>query len=515
MLPVRLAGILLHPTSLPSRGGTGDLGPEAYAFVDFLARARLGFWQVLPLSPPGLGNSPYSAISAFAANPLLISLERLADHGWIDKRLLAGLPGPSTSIDFDEVKATKLPLLQQAAQNFLERGNGDRERFETFKRENAWWLEDFVLFDVMRQVHDGDTWSSWPRELARREPQGLHKFGVEYQRELEVERVIQFAFFEQWQALRAYCEKRSVKIMGDVAIFVNYDSADVWRNPELFYLDKNMQPTVVAGVPPDAFSETGQRWGNPLYRWEACKASGYDWWVKRMSWALKTCDLVRLDHFRGFESYWEIPAAEPTAVHGRWVPGPADDLFETLRAQLGDLPFIAEDLGMITEEVHALRERLGVPGMKVMQFGFGDAGSHIYLPQNFEPNCVVYTGTHDNDTTAGWWENSATEEEKQHAAAYLGQPQDGMHWAFIRAAFSSVAKLTIVPLQDFLGLGSEARMNTPSRSDGNWRWRFPSGALTAELAEKLAELSDVSDRAPQALPADQQRDREVREEFVA
>ncbi len=515
MLSARTAGILLHPTSLPSRGGTGDLGPEAYAFADFLSRSRLGLWQVLPLSPPGLGNSPYSAISAFAANPLLISLERLAERGWIGKDTLKKQPTAHARIDFDEVKAFKLPLLKTASQNFLERGNGDRERFERFKRDNAWWLEDFVLFDVMRQVHAGATWSSWPRELARREPAGLHQFGVEYQRELEVERAIQFAFFEQWRALRLYCAQRSIRIVGDVAIFVNYDSADVWRNPDLFYLDENLQPTVVAGVPPDAFSETGQRWGNPLYRWDACKATGYDWWVRRMSWALQMCDIVRLDHFRGFESYWEIPAEEPTAVHGRWVKGPADDLFEVLRARLGDLPFIAEDLGLITPEVNALRERLDVPGMKVLQFGFGDPGARIYLPQNFEPNCVVYTGTHDNDTTAGWWKNSASKEEKQLAAIYLGEPKDGMHWAFIRAAFASVARQAIVPLQDVLGLGSDARMNTPSLSDGNWGWRFPAGALTADLTEKLAALSTVCDRAPQNLSADQQSDREVREEFVA
>ncbi|HKD80632.1 MAG TPA: 4-alpha-glucanotransferase [Candidatus Angelobacter sp.] len=515
MLPVRSAGILLHPTSLPSRGGTGDLGPEAYAFADFLARSRMGLWQVLPLSPPGLGNSPYSATSAFAGNPLLISLERLAEHGWLEERLLKSLPDSSGRIDFDHVKASKLPLLHQAAQTFLERGNCDRERFEAFKRENSWWLEDFVLFDVMRRLHGGNTWSSWPKELAKREPDGLRKFGLEYQRELEVERAVQFAFFEQWKALRSYCEKHGIKIVGDVAIFVNYDSADVWRNPELFHLDENMQPTVVAGVPPDAFSETGQRWGNPLYRWETCKAHGYDWWVKRMSWALKSCDIVRLDHFRGFESYWEIPAAEPTAVHGRWVKGPADDLFEVLRARLGDLPFIAEDLGLITEEVNAFRKRLGVPGMKVLQFGFGDPGAHIYLPQNFEPNCVVYTGTHDNDTTAGWWEKSATREEKQHAAAYMGQPEDGMHWAFIRGAFCSVARLAIVPVQDVLGLGSEARMNTPSLRDGNWGWRLPAGLLTSELEHKLSALCQVSDRAPQPLPADEQRDREMSEEFVA
>lgn len=515
MLSARSAGILLHPTSLPSRGGTGDLGPEAYAFADFLHRSRMGIWQVLPLSPPGLGNSPYSAISAFAANPMLVSLERLADYGWIDNGKLRKMPPANARIDFDEVKASKLPLLHQAAQNFLDRADGDRDRFEAFKREHAWWLEDFVLFDVMRQVHAGDTWSSWPRELARREPEGLHKFGLEYQRELEVERAIQFAFTEQWRALHQYCAQRGIRIVGDVAIFVNYDSADVWRNPELFYLDENLQPTVVAGVPPDAFSETGQRWGNPLYRWDELKARGYDWWVQRMGRALQTCDILRLDHFRGFESYWEIPSGEPTAIHGKWVKGPEDDLFEVLRARLGDLPFIAEDLGMITEAVHALRERLGMPGMKVLQFGFGDPGAHIYLPQNFEPNCVVYTGTHDNDTTPGWWQNSASEEEKHHAAAYLGQPKDGMHWAFIRAALASVARLAIVPLQDVLGLGSEARMNTPSLSNGNWGWRFRSGALTGALAEKLAALSTLCDRVPQVSPADQQSHGEVREEFVA
>src|SRR5262249_11261803 len=279
--------------------------------------------------------------------------------------------------------------------------------------------------------------------------------------------------------------------------------------------DDQLQPTVVAGVPPDAFSETGQRWGNPLYRWEACKARGYDWWIQRMKGTLETCDIVRLDHFRGFESYWEIPAHEPTAVHGRWVRGPGDDLFHALRATLGDLPFIAEDLGLITKEVNALRERLEMPGMKVLQFGFGDPGAHIYLPQNFEPNCLVYTGTHDNDTTAGWWQSSAGKDEKQHAAIYFGEPRDGMHWAFIRAAFESVARLAIVPLQDILGLSSEARMNTPSLSDGNWGWRFAPGALSSALARKLAAVSEVSDRVPEVLPADQQSHREMCEETVA
>jgi len=510
LLP-RSSGILLHPTSLPSRGGIGDFGPEAYAFLDFLAEAKQGLWQILPLSPPGLGDSPYSAISAFAGNPLLVSLERLAERGWIGKDRLKKFSSRSKRIDFEEVKATKLPLLREAAQRFLEGSDGDRRRLEVFKQENAAWLDDFVLFEVMREVHGGATWSTWPKELARREPEGLHKFGLEYQRRLEVERVVQFAFFEQWRALRQYCVQRGIKIIGDVAIFVNYDSADVWRHPELFYLDEELQPTVVSGVPPDAFSTTGQRWGNPLYRWDVAKSTGYEWWVQRISWALQTCDIVRLDHFRGFESYWEIPASEPTAVKGRWMKGPKDDLFNTFRARLGDLPFIAEDLGMITPEVYALRDRLGIPGMKVLQFGFDNPGAHIYLPHNFPPNCVVYTGTHDNDTTAGWWKSGATENEKRYARAYIGEARDGIHWAFIRAASASVARLAVVPLQDVLGLGSDSRMNIPSRQDGNWGWRFEPGSLTGELAQKLATLSVASDRAP-VVPA--AREQGQVEEFV-
>jgi 4-alpha-glucanotransferase len=520
MLTERSGGILLHPTSLPSRGGIGDLGAEAYAFADFLAAARQGLWQILPLSPPGLNNSPYSATSAFAGNPLLISLERLAERGWIAEGLLGNIPSAGAAparIDFEEVKELKLPLLREAAQNFLEwnsaRSSG-RSRFEDFKKKNAGWLEDFVLFQVMRQVHSGATWSSWPAELARRQPEGLHRFGLEHQRELEVERAIQFAFFEQWSALRLYCRRRGIRIMGDVAIFVNYDSADVWRHPELFALDAELQPVVVSGVPPDAFSETGQYWGNPLYRWETSRDRGYDWWVQRMAWALQTCDILRLDHFRGFESYWEIPASAKTAVHGRWVNGPADDLFRVLRERLGDLPFVAEDLGVITPEVNALRERLSIPGMKVLQFAFANPGAHIYLPQNFVSNCVVYTGTHDNDTTLGWWQSGVGSEERAHAQDYLGS-RDDIPWSLIRAAYTSIARLAVVPLQDILGLGSEARMNLPSRLEGNWGWRFGQGALRAELAQKLAALSDVCDRTAAPSPADQQGHGEMSEDFAA
>jgi 4-alpha-glucanotransferase len=517
----RRAGILLHPTSLPSRGGIGDLGQEAYAFADFLARAKQGLWQILPVSPPGINHSPYSAISAFAGNPLLVSLERLAEHGWIDRARIAAAAAvaPGTQVDFEEVEALKLPILRQAAQSFLDKHQdlsaAGRRRFEDFKRENSWWLDDFVLFQVIRRTHEGAEWSSWPRALARRDPEGLRQFGVEYQRELEVERAIQFAFFEQWRALRRYCAARAIRIVGDVAIFVDYDSADVWRNPELFYLDENLQPTVVSGVPPDAFSDTGQRWGNPLYRWDVSRASGFHWWIQRIAWALQTCDILRLDHFRGFESYWEIPASEETAIHGQWKKGPQDELFQVLRQRFGDLPFIAEDLGIITPEVRALRERLDIPGMKVLQFAFGDPGARIYLPHNFPPNCVVYSGTHDNDTTLGWWRAGASKEERTNVEAYLGQANDSIPWVFIRLALASVARMAVVPLQDVLGLSSDARMNTPARIQGNWGWRFAPGVLRDELADKLAALTTMCDRAPEPLPADPPADEEAREDFAA
>lgn len=504
----RTTGILLHPTSLPSRGGIGDLGPAAYEFVEFLAAARQGLWQVLPVGPLGYGNSPYSSTSAFAGNPLLISLERLADRGWIDHAQVSQLPDHVGAVDYDQVHADKLPLLVEAARNFLQ-GSSDayRSRFERFCKENTWWLEDFVLFDVLRDLHRKDSWNQWPRELARREPAALAKARTELAEQLDVGRVIQFAFWEQWHALRRHCALRSIRVAGDIAIFVDYDSADVWTNPELFRLNENLDSEVVSGVPPDAFSATGQRWGNPLYRWDRMKERGYQWWIQRMRWATETCDYIRLDHFRGFEQFWEIPASEPTAVHGRWVDGPKDYIFERLSEALGGLPFFAEDLGYITPEVHALRERLQIPGMAVLQFGFGNSGAHIYLPHRLTPDRVIYTGTHDNDTTAGWWNSFATEQERRTVQAYLGPVNhEGIHWAFIRAAQASVATLSVVPLQDVLGLGSEARMNIPSRSIGNWRWRFTPGALTREYAEKLAALAEVSDRLPQPcpLPADEE-----------
>jgi 4-alpha-glucanotransferase len=510
----RNSGILLHPTSLPARGGIGDLGPEAYRFADFLAQAKQGLWQVLPLAPCGIGNSPYSATSAFAGNPLLVSLERLAERGWLAPERAAALPDPSGNVDYDKVNATKLPLLREAAQNFLRAaGDSARSRFARFQQENAWWLDDFALFDVLRARNQQRTWREWPRELARREPQALDRARHDLADDLAVVKAIQFAFFEQWAALRAHCRARAIKIVGDVAIFVSYDSADVWMRPDLFHLNQDLEPTVVAGVPPDVFSKTGQRWGNPLYRWDALAGTGYDWWVRRLRWALQTCDIIRLDHFRGFEAYWEIPASEPTAVNGRWVAGPQDDLFHTLRRHLGDLPFIAEDLGFITPQVREMRARLNIPGMRVMEFGFGDPGAHIYLPHRFECNTVVYTGTHDNATINDWWKNYATPAEREAVRSYLGEDPDGVNWAFIRAAAGSVADLCILPLGDVLGLGPEGRMNIPSKADGNWAWRFRRDALTPALAKRLALLAEVSDRVPSA--AAQQGHGEAREDFAA
>ncbi|GAC1676616.1 MAG: 4-alpha-glucanotransferase [Terriglobales bacterium] len=472
----------------------------AYEFIDFLTSARQGLWQVLPLGPPANGNSPYSSISAFAGNPLLISLERLADHGWLNHSQLTGPPDNVDLIDYEAVFQKKMPLLYEAARNFLERANSDANaRFDRFCVENHWWLEDFVLFDVLRSRYERRGWIHWPNELARREPEALETVRAELALEMANRRAIQFFFYEQWRALRLYCAQRSIRVVGDIAIFVDYDSVDVWAHRDLYRLKGDLQPEVVSGVPPDAFSATGQRWGNPLYDWDVMRSQGYKWWIQRLRWATQTCDYIRLDHFRGFAQFWEIPADESTAINGRWVDGPGDDLFTKLREAFGSLPFFAEDLGVITPDVTALRERHNIPGMAVLQFAFGDAGAHIYLPQQLTPDRVIYTGTHDNDTTLGWW-NSASKEERRAVEALVGRQEDGINWALIRLAQSSVASLCVVPLQDVLGLGSEARLNTPSQHEGNYHWRFQPGSLTSKLADRLAALAEVTDRLPQSVP---------------
>ena len=466
----------------------------------------------------GYGNSPYSCTSAFAGNVMLISLERLADRGLIARERVEAVPDGDCLVDFESVRAHKLPLLREAAGNFLLSSSGAaRKRYQDFCSQNDWWLEDYVLFSALRERFGDQPWNSWPQKIARRQPETMAKLRKQLQEKLEQERFLQFAFFEQWRALRSHCRKAGIRVIGDLAIFVSYDSADVWTHPEIFRLKADLSPEVVAGVPPDVFSDTGQRWGNPLYDWDALKSRGYDWWIKRMRWATETCDIVRLDHFRGFEAYWEIPADEPTAIHGHWVKGPNEDLFKALRNALGDLPFIAEDLGYITPAVTELRRKLGIPGTKVMQFGFGDRGARKYLPHRFKHNSVVYTGTHDNDTTVGWWNSSATESEKKLASAYLGIGPDGVHWAFIRAALTSVADLAVMPVQDILGLGSEARMNVPSQKVGSWTWRLHPGAPTPELAAKLALLVEVTDRDTCLQPSSTetpQENSQVDEDFV-
>ncbi len=483
----------------PSPGGIGDLGPAAYDFANFLHSAGQRIWQVLPLNPVGYGNSPYAALSAMAGNPLLVSLEVLADWGWIARDRLAGLPKSTGKVDFNQVIAEKLPLLREAAAAFLAHPDPEQHtRFQAFCKEKQSWLDDYAAFVVLRERHENALWTDWERALAHREPEAMDRFRSEQADALAIEKAIQFAFDEQWQHLRDYCREHGIKLMGDIAIFVSFDSADVWTNPDLFELDGERAPIRVAGVPPDYFSETGQRWGNPLYRWDVLEERGFDWWVARMRRAQELFDMIRLDHFRGFDAFWAIPAEDETAVNGEWVKAPGSALFRKLREELGELPFVAEDLGLITPEVDALREEFALPGMRILQFGFGNRGAHAYLPHRFVTNAVVYTGTHDNDTTVGWWHSTATPEEKQAVASYVGLGDDGAGWALMRAASSSVADLCLFPLQDAIGAGSEARMNVPSAAEGNWSWRADQNALTAELAAKLFAMADGADRTQQA-----------------
>jgi 4-alpha-glucanotransferase len=497
----RSTGILLHPISLPSRGGIGDFGPAAYEFLDFLAESRQGLWQVLPLNPPARENGPYSSTSAFAGDPVLISLERLADGGWLDSSELTGLASKVGNIDYDQVSREKVPRLWQAARNFIERAAGDvRRRFDQFCEENSWWLEDYVLFDALREIH-GRAWHLWPAGLARRDAGALENAGRELVAELSSRRVVQFFFWEQWRALRHYCAQKSIRVVGDIAIFVDYESADVWAHRDCFRLrESDLLPEVVSGVPPDYFSATGQLWGNPLYNWETIRSTGYRWWVQRLRWATQSCDYIRLDHFRGFAQFWEIPAGETTAINGRWVDGPGDEFFDKLKQELGGLPFFAEDLGLITPDVVALRDRHQIPGMAVLQFGFGDAGAHVYLPHRLTADRVVYTGTHDNDTAVGWW-STLGEKERAAVLALTGPCEDGPNWGLIRLAQGSPASFSVVPLQDVLGLGSEARLNTPATHQGNYHWRYQPGSLKPEFAKKLAALAEVADRLP-AVPGD-------------
>ena len=492
----RSSGVLLHISSLPSYSGIGDLGPAAHEFLAFLAAAKQHVWQVLPLCPTGYGNSPYAGSSAFAGNPFLISLELLAEWGWIGTERIDGLAGKNGNVDFEDVEKRKVPLLYEAAGNFLDRGTANGEQWKLFGEFCAAeqnWLNDYAFYAELRRQQNTGAWTEWPEPLRRRDPQALAEIAAQHGRALAQEQALQFAFSLQWNSLREAAARSAIRILGDVAIFVNLDSSDVWVHPDLFELDEQLKPTRVAGVPPDYFSATGQRWGNPLYRWDVLQQRGFDWWIERMRRARKLYDILRLDHFRGFEAYWSIPASDDTAINGQWIKAPGLELFRTLESALGPLPLVAEDLGLITAEVDALRAELGLPGMKVIQFGFSDKGAHIHLPHRYTTDTVAYTGTHDNDTTQGWW---AVQNQKERAAieAYVGNVAELPVWPMIRAVEASVADVAIVPAQDLLGLASEARMNTPAIASGNWSWRAPEQSWTPELAETLAAIVDVTDR---------------------
>ncbi|MBI3242045.1 MAG: 4-alpha-glucanotransferase [Chloroflexi bacterium] len=489
----RASGILLHPTSFPGRFGIGDLGAEAYRWVDFLAGAGQKLWQILPLGPTGYGDSPYQCFSAFAGNPYLMSPEKLVEDGLLSESDLKATPKfPAQAVDFGPVIEFKLKLLETAYQNF--RAGAGRQllpEFEAFCRAQASWLDDFALFMALKESQNGAVWSTWTPDLVSRQPRALAAARESLAEAVESQRLRQFLFFRQWLAVKAYANRAGIKIIGDIPIFVAYDSADVWAHPELFYLDEAGKSTVVAGVPPDYFSATGQLWGNPLYRWDVSKQTNYAWWIERFRATLTFVDIVRLDHFRGFEAYWEIPAGMPTAEVGRWVKGPGADFFVTLKNALGDLPIIAEDLGVVTPEMTALRDQFDLPGMKVLQFAFSADATDLFLPHNYPRNCVVYSGTHDNDTTRGWYETSSTEGERDLARRYLGRDGQDIAWDFIRLAFLSVADMAVAPLQDVLNLGTEARMNLPGRPSGNWGWRFLPGQLTGQIQNRLKELAGL------------------------
>jgi 4-alpha-glucanotransferase len=506
--------VLLHPTSLPGRYGIGDLGPSAFEFIDLLASAGQRLWQVLPLGQTGYGDSPYQCFSAFAGNPLLISVERLSEDGLLTESAAhsshAFEPG---DVDFPAVIAHRRALWPRVLDRFEAVSSPTlRERFDHFCPLHADWLDDFALFMAVKDAHGQAAWTAWEADIAQGDPAAVARWAARCAREIRLHKLMQFLFFEQWHRVRDECRARSIEIMGDLPIFVAHDSADVWARRELFRLEPDGRPTVVAGVPPDYFSATGQLWGNPHYRWDVLAQTGYAWWIARFRALLALVDRVRIDHFRGFDASWEVPGDAQTAIQGVWVKGPGPALFEAVRSALKmeRLPFVAENLGVITPDVEALRERFGLPGMAILQFAFGtDPQAPTFKPHNYRRNMVVYTGTHDNDTTMGWWTGevghttrSEADIENEHARTrrYLGLDGDGtegqtVNWAFIRAVLASVADTAIIPVQDLLGLGSEARMNRPGTSSGNWRWRLKPGQLTRERLHPLALMTETYDRS--------------------
>jgi 4-alpha-glucanotransferase len=506
----RISGILLHFTSLPGRFGIGDFGPCAYEFADFLSEAGQKLWQVLPVNPTGYADSPYQCFSAFAGNPMLLSLERLRDQGLLQASDLDQAPQfPEEAVDFGPVITFKMAALRRAAQAFFaDSSRADHAAFDRFCESAGSWLDDYALFMACKDVFNGVMWTLWDAPIRDRNAQAVGEWSRKLAPEIQAYKYWQFEFFQQWEQLKSYCQQRGIRLMGDIPIYVAHDSADVWAHPELFYLDDQGRPTVVSGVPPDYFSATGQLWGNPIYRWDRLAANGYQWWVDRFRASLALFDMVRLDHFRGFESYWEVPGNETTAMNGRWVKGPGEGLLAALQNAFGELPIVAENLGVITPPVEKLRLQFGLPGMSLLQFAFGtDPQGPSFRPHNYSRDLVAYTGGHDNDTTVGWWMSSGVgdstrsakdvREEHDFARAYLNFHDDDdseINWVMIRAVLASVADVAIVPLQDVLGLGSAARMNLPGTVGGNWKWRYRPGALKSELSARLRNLVTLYDR---------------------
>lgn len=502
----RASGILLHPTSLPGEFGIGDLGPQAYSFINFLEGAGQTYWQILPLGPTGYGDSPYQCFSAFAGSTLLVSPEALVEDGFLTHGQIADRPKfPDGKVDFGGAYEWKNEILSLAFEGLQHFTNvGLRGKFGTFVQENNWWLDDYSLYRAVKASQDQRPWYEWPTPLKLRDKAALAAISEDLFEEILAQKFYQFLFFRQWSLLKEYANKHRIKIIGDIPIFVALDSTDVWCNQDKFKLNPDGTPRVVAGVPPDYFSVTGQLWGNPIYDWDAMRKDNFHWWIARVAFTLRTVDVVRVDHFRGFAAAWEVPGADKTAENGRWVDVPGKELFATLRQHLGPLPVIAEDLGVITPDVEELRDGYGFPGMKILQFAFGGDAKNHDLPHNYIRNCVAYTGTHDNDTTVGWWLSQAGKGSTRDAAEisrehnfclkYLNIDGTDIQWDFIRAVWASVAHTAIAPLQDVLGVGTEGRMNLPATTAGNWLWRYTEGGLTEEIIERLKELTEVYGR---------------------
>ncbi|MEM8642353.1 MAG: 4-alpha-glucanotransferase [Cyanobacteria bacterium P01_G01_bin.54] len=496
----RASGILLHPTSLPGNCGIGDLGEAAYRFVDFLVESGQQVWQVLPLGPTGYGNSPYLSYSALAGNPLLINLEWLVADELLDQADLESLPVfPVYEVDYEGAIACKLPLLKKASQRFLKAAKPERlASFNAFCQSQADWLDDYALFMALKSANDSASWYDWKPKIAKRDPQALAQAQAQLKDEIFFHQYVQAEFFRQWSSLKQYANDNGVQIFGDIPIYVAHDSVDVWAHSDIFQLDEDGQPEAMAGVPPDYFSETGQLWGNPVYNWEVLQETKFKWWIGRIQGMLNYVDLMRIDHFRGFEAFWSVPGDETVATNGEWVEAPGAEFFQILQETLGDLPIVAEDLGVITPEVEALRDQFGFPGMKVLHFAFDSGPGNSFLTFNHSLNCVVYTGTHDNNTTLGWWQERDEEAVGRVFDYFGGEPPEPINWALIRMAMSSVGQLAVFPLQDVLDLGAESRMNTPSQAEGNWGWRYAALQLTPERVARLKELTTLYGRLPQS-----------------